>query len=115
MSDHVSGVFGKSIMQNLFECHAPLIGGAFLEKTSHGQRDHINPSTGQSQAKFLLGGTEEIELAVASAQQGAKVWRALGGEGRRDVLVRWAGLRCRSISSRGTPRAISNCVTRSSG
>lgn len=92
MSDHVSGVFGKSIMQNLFECHAPLIGGAFLEKTSHGQRDHINPSTGQSQAKFLLGGTEEIELAVASAQQGAKVWRALGGEGRRDVLVRWAGL-----------------------
>ena len=77
---------------DLFSRNAPLIGGRWLDHTSAGMREHINPATGRAQATLHVGGAAEIELAVRSAEQGSKVWRKTSPDRRRDILLRLADL-----------------------
>lgn len=76
----------------LFQYDAPLIGGDLLASTSLGRHEHIDPSTGRPQATYQASGAAEIDAAVTAAREGAKAWRALGADKRRDVLFRFAAL-----------------------
>ncbi len=70
----------------------PLVGGAWLESTSRGVREHLNPATGRPQATLHVGGAAEIDQAVRSAEQGFQLWRGTAPDTRRDVLLRLADL-----------------------
>ncbi|HEY6377844.1 MAG TPA: aldehyde dehydrogenase family protein [Candidatus Dormibacteraeota bacterium] len=69
-----------------------LIGGDWVDVTSEGRREHVNPATGQVIASFALAGIAEVEAAVSSARDASSDWRAWDPARRRDVLLRIASL-----------------------
>lgn len=75
-----------------FTRNAPLIGGRWLSATSLGKADHLNPANNRPQAELHIGGAAEIDQAVAAARQSHRAWAGLGGDARRDILLRWAQL-----------------------
>jgi acyl-CoA reductase-like NAD-dependent aldehyde dehydrogenase len=52
--------------------------------------DVINPATGKVFASAPCAGQAELDLAVAAATRALPAWKALGWEGRRDLLVKAA-------------------------
>lgn len=52
--------------------------------------DVINPATGKVFASAPRAGQAELDLAVAAATRALPAWKALGWEGRRDLLVKAA-------------------------
>jgi len=52
--------------------------------------DVINPATGKVFASAPSAGQAELDLAVAAATRALPAWKALGWEGRRDLLVKAA-------------------------
>ena len=52
--------------------------------------DVINPATGKVFASAPCAGQAELDLAVAAATRALPAWKALGWEGRRDMLVKAA-------------------------
>ncbi|OHD01490.1 MAG: aldehyde dehydrogenase [Sphingopyxis sp. RIFCSPHIGHO2_01_FULL_65_24] len=79
-------------MTDLLSDSRPLIGDTRLATTGLGARDHVNPATGQVQARVLIGGASEIDAAARAAVLGQRAWQALGPEKRRDSLLRLADL-----------------------
>jgi len=65
-----------------------LIGDRWVAAASGGSREHLYPATGLPQAQIALGGSEEIDAAVAAARSALPAWRALGGDERRKQLLR---------------------------
>ena len=54
------------------------------------QVDVINPATGKAFASAPCAGQAELDLAVAAAKRALPAWKALGWEGRCDLLVKAA-------------------------
>ncbi|MCX5577900.1 betaine-aldehyde dehydrogenase [Kaistia terrae] len=52
----------------------------------------INPATGETLAEIEISGPAEIEAAVASAKIGQKIWAAMTGSQRGQILKRVASL-----------------------
>jgi len=69
-----------------------LINGKWRRSASGGTLEHINPATGQAQAKFAVGGAAEVNEAVAAAKAAFPAWRRTDAETRRDILLRTAAL-----------------------
>lgn len=66
----------------------PLVDGTWLDKTSVGAVDHVNPATARVNGSVLLCGPQEVDAAVASAKAAHPEWRALSPDRRRRVLQR---------------------------
>ncbi|GAB2844544.1 aldehyde dehydrogenase family protein [Actinocorallia aurea] len=66
----------------------PLIDGAWLDRTSRGSTDHVDPATGRVNGTVLLSGPEEVDNAVAAAKAAHPEWRAMSPHKRRRILQR---------------------------
>ncbi|MFD0689638.1 aldehyde dehydrogenase family protein [Actinomadura fibrosa] len=66
----------------------PLIDGAWLDRTSAGTMDHINPSTARANGTVLLSGPSEVDAAVAAARKAFPQWREMSPDRRRRILQR---------------------------
>jgi aldehyde dehydrogenase (NAD+) len=71
---------------------AILVGSDWIDSTSEGSMEHINPSTGQVLSSFALAGASEVDAAVAAARGAFSEWREWDPPRRRDILLRIAGL-----------------------
>lgn len=65
----------------------PLIGGDRITTTSGGMHSHIFPATGRPNTTVALAGDAEVDLAVASAAEAQKQWRAMTVDRRRDLII----------------------------
>ncbi len=68
-----------------------LIGGEWVAQGS-GEFVHINPATGRPHPPIAMAGPTEVDLAVAAARAALGGWRSMPADGRRDALLRLAGL-----------------------
>lgn len=66
----------------------PLLDGTWLDQTSAGVIDHINPATGRVNGTVLLCGPQEVDAAVAAAKAAFPQWRAISPDKRRRILQR---------------------------
>lgn len=66
----------------------PLVDGTWLDRASFGSRDHVNPATARVNGTVVLGGPEEVDLAVAAAKSAHPAWRAMSPDRRRRILQR---------------------------
>jgi len=64
------------------------VDGAWLDATSGGTMDKIDPRTGQVQGTVHLAGAAEVDKAVAAAKAAFPAWRDLPGSERRKALLR---------------------------
>ncbi|WP_337110450.1 aldehyde dehydrogenase family protein [Prescottella equi] len=70
-----------------------IIGGADLTEGSEGIFNHINPATGRQQAAVPLGGAQEVERAIASAQSAFRSsWGPMRPRDRRRLLGKFSEL-----------------------
>jgi Aldehyde dehydrogenase family len=77
------------------------IGGERFDAGSGGIHDHIDPSTGQVDAKIPLAGPGEVDRAVSAADTAFREWRRTPPEERRRLLLRLADLI--EANGRGVP------------
>lgn len=68
------------------------IGHEDIAEASGGVFEHLNPVSGQPQAKIPLAGVAEVNAAVEKAAAAAEGWRRTPPEQRRDILNRFAQL-----------------------
>lgn len=69
-----------------------LIGSTLVGKSSGGTHDHIYPGSGALTAPVPLAGAEEIDLAVRTAREAFREWKAMPADARRKVLLRVAAV-----------------------
>ena len=69
-----------------------LIGGTWLEQSSGGLLEHVNPTTGKPQQTFPLAGQTEVDEAVDAARAALRAWRRVAPADRRRALFRLAEL-----------------------
>ena len=79
----------------------PLIDGGWLERTSRGSIDHVNPATGRVNGAVALSGPAEVDAAVAAAKAASPAWRAMPGDQRGQILQRIAELVSRELEPLG--------------
>jgi aldehyde dehydrogenase (NAD+) len=97
------------------------IAGERIETGSGGVHVHINPSTGQADAKIPLAGPGEVDRAVEAADVAFRDWRRTAPEERRRLLLRLADLieanadefGRRGTMDNGTPAAVVGGMTAS--
>jgi aldehyde dehydrogenase (NAD+) len=68
------------------------VAGDRLDTGSGGSHEHIDPSTGQVDAKIPLAGPGEVDRAVNAADAAFPDWRRTAPEDRRRLLLRLADL-----------------------
>ena len=68
------------------------IAGERMDKGSGGVHEHIDPSTGQTDARIPLAGPGEVDRAVNAADGAFRDWRRTPPEERRRLLLRLADL-----------------------
>ncbi|HXN60594.1 MAG TPA: aldehyde dehydrogenase family protein [Acidimicrobiales bacterium] len=81
------------------------IAGERMDTGSGGIHDHIDPSTGQIDAKIPLAGPGEVDRAVNAADAAFTGWRRTPPEERRRLLLRLADLieaNAEEFAQRGT-------------
>jgi aldehyde dehydrogenase (NAD+) len=66
----------------------PFINGGWLEKTSLGRADHIDPATGRVNGTVMMSGSDETDAAVAAATTAFPEWRATSPDRRHRILPR---------------------------
>jgi acyl-CoA reductase-like NAD-dependent aldehyde dehydrogenase len=66
----------------------PFIDGRWIESTSLGAIDHVNPATGRVNGAVAMSGAAEVDRAVAAAKAALPAWRAMRGDDRRKILQR---------------------------
>ncbi|HEX7459997.1 MAG TPA: aldehyde dehydrogenase family protein, partial [Acidimicrobiales bacterium] len=69
-----------------------LIGERWVASAASGVHEHHYAATGEVQAAVGLGGTDDVDAAVAVARAAQPAWAALGPESRRVVLSTLARL-----------------------
>ncbi len=79
----------------------PFIDGRWLESTSLGLAEHVNPATGRVNGAVALCGAAEVDAAVAAAKAALPAWRALPGDRRRQILQRIDELLQRELETLG--------------
>jgi acyl-CoA reductase-like NAD-dependent aldehyde dehydrogenase len=62
--------------------------GQWLDRSSLGITEHVDPSTGSANGTVQLCGADEVDTAVASAKAAFPAWRAMPGDKRRRILQR---------------------------
>jgi hypothetical protein len=90
------------------------IGGESQSFGSGGTHEHVDPATGQIDARIPLAGVEEVDRAVAAAQAAFEEWRRTPPGDRRRFLLRLADLieantdefARRGTMDNGTPAAV---------
>jgi aldehyde dehydrogenase (NAD+) len=65
-----------------------LIDGEWIDHSSGGTADHVNPATGKPQQTITMAGVDEVARAVESAQAALPEWRAWPPDQRRQALQR---------------------------
>src|SRR6202161_4352305 len=81
------------------------VAGERFDTGSGGVHEHIDPSTGQGDAKIPLAGPGEVDRAVNAADAAFREWRRTPPEERRRLLLRLADLieaNAEEFSRRGT-------------
>lgn len=81
------------------------IGGDRLAVASGGVHEHVDPSTGQVDARIPLAGPAEVHLAVVAAHEAFEGWRRTHPTEKRRLLLRLADLiedNSQELSRRGT-------------
>jgi betaine-aldehyde dehydrogenase len=68
------------------------IGGRYVAAAKSESFDNINPATGEVIARVEIALEPEVEAAIASAQEGFRVWSAMSGVERSRILNRTAHL-----------------------
>jgi len=61
-------------------------GGAWHEPASGSSAPTLNPSTGETLAEVAIGGSADVDAAVAAAQSGFEAWRAVAPLERARIL-----------------------------
>ncbi|MFF3373952.1 aldehyde dehydrogenase family protein [Streptomyces sp. NPDC002680] len=79
----------------------PLVDGTWLDRTSAGQMDHVNPATARANGTVLLSGPQEVDAAVAAAKAAFPAWRAMSPDERRRILQRVEALMLERVSELG--------------
>jgi aldehyde dehydrogenase (NAD+) len=79
----------------------PFIDGRWLESTSLGLADHVNPATGRVNGAVAMSGAAEVDAAVAAAKAAHPAWRAMPGDQRRRILQRIDELLAREFDTLG--------------
>ncbi len=70
-----------------------LIAGSSRADTGSGAiHPHIYPALGSLTKELRLAGPAEVDVAVAAARSAFPAWRAMAGDKRRDLLLRYAAL-----------------------
>ncbi|MEZ3184974.1 CoA-acylating methylmalonate-semialdehyde dehydrogenase [Pseudomonas sp. LM13] len=69
-----------------------LIDGEFIESTTQDWRDVVNPATQEILARVPFATAEEIDRAVASAQQAFKTWRKTPIGARAHIFLKYQQL-----------------------
>ena len=90
------------------------IGGESRSVGSGGTHEHVDPATGQIDARIPLAGVTEVDQAVATAQAAFEEWRRTPPADRRRYLLRLADLieanseefARRGTMDNGTPAAV---------
>ncbi len=71
----------------------PLVIADALKTSGSGSRfTHIYPGNGQPVAEIAGAGAADVDAAVAAARAALPAWRAMSGDARRDLLLKYAGL-----------------------
>jgi acyl-CoA reductase-like NAD-dependent aldehyde dehydrogenase len=71
----------------------PLIIGEMHEAAGSGEMlAHVYPGTGEITGELRMASPADVDRAVAAAQAAAPAWRALPGDKRRDIMLRFAAL-----------------------
>ena len=68
------------------------IGGAYRDALSGETFETVNPATGEVLAKVQRAGQEDVDAAVAAAQEGFRVWSAMTGAERGRILMKAVAL-----------------------
>src|ERR1700722_12036510 len=90
------------------------VAGERMERGSGGVHEHIDPSTGQVDARIPLAGPDEVDRAVNAADTAFQEWRRTAPGERRRLLLRLADLieanadefGRRGTMDNGTPAAV---------
>jgi aldehyde dehydrogenase (NAD+) len=69
-----------------------LIGDTRIAQSSGGTAQHVFAATGRPDPPIPMAGEAEIDAAVKAAASAFTVWRALGADRRRDLMLRVADL-----------------------
>jgi acyl-CoA reductase-like NAD-dependent aldehyde dehydrogenase len=69
--------------------YGPFIGGERQSPSGVPLFDSIDPATGETVARIALGGQAEIDAAVTAATGAQRVWAALGGSRRSELIWAW--------------------------
>lgn len=72
--------------------HALIIGDKKSESGGGRKWPHIYPATGEVTREIGLGGLEDVAAAVQAARTAFPAWRALPGDKRRDLMLKFAAL-----------------------
>jgi len=72
--------------------HVAVVGAERLARGGGATHAHRYPATGELTRELVLGGSAEVEAAVAAARAAWPAWRALGADKRRDLLLKLAAL-----------------------
>ncbi|MEY2524008.1 MAG: hypothetical protein QOJ66_2573 [Ilumatobacteraceae bacterium] len=67
-----------------------LIGDRRVTDSSGTEYEHIYAATGKPTVNVTLGGTSEIDLAVAAARDALPGWRRMSASARRNLLLKFA-------------------------
>lgn len=71
---------------------ALLIGDRRVTESSGGTIEHVFAATGRADPPFPIAGAAEIDAAVRAASSAFDVWRRVGADRRRDLMLRLADL-----------------------
>jgi acyl-CoA reductase-like NAD-dependent aldehyde dehydrogenase len=69
--------------------YGPFIAGERQPPAGAPLLDSIDPATGEIVARIALGGPAEIDAAVAAATEAQRVWAAMGGSRRAELIWAW--------------------------
>ena len=70
--------------------YGPFIAGERQSPSGAPLFDSIDPATGETVARIALGGPDEIEAAVTAATEAQRVWAAMGGSRRAELIWAWS-------------------------
>lgn len=69
-----------------------LIAGTWVPAASGARREQLDPSSARPLASVAMGGPQDIDAAIAAADEASAAWRAWPASRRRDVLLEVARL-----------------------
>ena len=87
----------------------PVIIGSSLAEAGRGETTaHIYPATGRPTGELRMANAEDVDEAVKAARAAFPAWRAMAGDKRRDLMLRFAALLEQNVQSLGHLVAIEN-------